>query len=180
MSDVLIIGASSAIAQAAAQKYLIEPDLDSVEAALEQSLAAFRQPAGDVNNLRDRLIDLMWNDVGVLRDADGLNRARQGLSQLKSELSETGVAGDSRIFNISWHDWLNLNSLLEMSEVIAAAALSRENSRGAHYREDFTDPGSLEDSYFTVANRQQGDIQVQRKAVEFSIVRPGESLLDND
>ena len=67
-----------------------------------------------------------------------------------------------------------------MSAVIGSAALARENSRGAHYREDFTDTGSLQDSYFTVAKLEQGEIKVDRQPVVFSIVKPGESLLEDD
>jgi fumarate reductase flavoprotein subunit len=72
---------------------------------------------------------------------------------------------------------MNLSSLLDVSDVICRAALSRENSRGAHYREDFPEPGSLENSYFTVA-RQNGDtVDVKHENVEFTIVRPGETIL---
>ncbi|HUV23754.1 MAG TPA: succinate dehydrogenase/fumarate reductase flavoprotein subunit, partial [Gammaproteobacteria bacterium] len=124
-----------------------------------------------------RLLDAMWDGVGVLRDADGLTRAQRDLVELKAELHASGLADNNRVFNLSWHDWLNLNSLIEVSEVIAAAALSRENSRGAHYREDFPQVGSLEDSYFTVARLDQERLAVERQPVVFSIVKPGESLL---
>ena len=79
---------------------------------------------------------------------------------------------------MSWHDWLNLRNLVDISEVIARAALARENSRGAHYREDFPDSGDLLESYFTVTRRGDGDgdIEVTRRPVEFTIVKPGESL----
>ena len=122
----------------------------------------------------------MWDDVGVLRDADGLSRAQQELASLKTELHASGLADSNRVFNLSWHDWLNLNSLIEVSEVIAAAALSRENSRGAHYREDFPQVGSLEDSYFTVAHSDQERLSVERQPVVFSIVKPGETLLEDE
>ena len=92
----------------------------------------------------------------------------------------TGLANHSRVFNLSWHDWLNLQSLIEISEVIASAALARENSRGAHYREDFVDTGSLQDSYFTVVSLEKDQIEVDRQPVIFSIVKPGESLLEDD
>ena len=122
----------------------------------------------------------MWDGVGVLRDTLGLEKAQLQLTELKSELLASGLADDNRVFNLSWHDWLNLHSLIEVSEVIAAAALSRENSRGAHFREDFPDVGSLEESYFTIASREPDGLRVTRKPVEFSIVKPGESLLMNE
>ena len=55
----------------------------------------------------------------------------------RAELLATGVADGDRAFNLTWHDWLNLRSLVEISKVIALAALKRENSRGAHYPRGF-------------------------------------------
>ena len=43
--------------------------------------------------------------------------------------------------------------------------------------QDFPEVGSLEDSYFTVARRAGDALRVEREPVEFSIVRPGESLI---
>ncbi len=163
--------------QAGLQGHWIEPDDSVIEAAIEHTMTPFRQPAGDINALRDRLLDLMWDGVGVLRDASGLAQAQAELASLKEELQATGLSDDNRVFNLSWHDWLNLHSLIEVSEVIAAAALSRENSRGAHYREDFPQVGSLEESYFTIACRDGDEVKVERQAVDFSIVKPGESLI---
>lgn len=163
--------------QAGLQNHWIDPDAGVIEAAIEQTMAPFQQPVGDINALRDRLLDLMWDGVGVLRDANGIAQAQSELASLKAELQATGLSDENHVFNLSWHDWLNLNSLIEVSEVIAAAALSRENSRGAHYREDFPQVGSLEESYFTIACRDGAEVKVERQAVDFSIVKPGESLI---
>ena len=65
----------------------------------------------------------------------------------------------------------------EAAEVVAKAAQSRENSRGAHCREDFPETGAMEESYYTVA-RQEGDaVTVRREDVRFTIVRPGQTVL---
>ena len=85
--------------------------------------------------------------------------------------------GSNLSYNLTWHDWLNLSSLVDVSDVICRAALSRENSRGAHFREDFPDPGNLDESYFTVAKQNGNSISVEREAVQFSIVKPGETIL---
>ena len=164
---------------AGAREGWADPDIDGAAAAIEDSLVPFRREKADINSIRERLLDTMWDGVGVIRDASGIAAAQARIGELKSELSQSGIGADDRVFNLSWHDWLNLRSLLEVAEVVAAAALSRENSRGAHYREDFTAAGSLDDSYFTVARRQQHGIDVERKAVDFSIVKPGESLIDD-
>jgi fumarate reductase flavoprotein subunit len=157
-----------------------EADSEIVEHEIEQALLPFSRKAGDINSIRDRLMDVMWDQVGVLRSEQPLKQGLQQLHKLKQELLDRGLADENRVFNLSWHDWLNLRNQIEMSEVIASAALARENSRGAHYREDFTDTGSLEDSYFTIAQLEQGEIKVNQQAVEFSIVKPGESLLEDD
>jgi fumarate reductase flavoprotein subunit len=119
----------------------------------------------------------MWDYVGVIRDAAGLKRGLSKVEEIEAELLATGVADGNRAFNLTWHDWLNLRSLLEISKVIALAALKRENSRGAHFREDFPGEGDLDSSSYTVV-RQRGDaLDITEEPVKFTIVRPGQSLL---
>ena len=55
----------------------------------------------------------------------------------RAALRGIGVADGDRRYNLTWHDWLNLESLVDISRVITVSALARENSRGAHFREDF-------------------------------------------
>jgi fumarate reductase flavoprotein subunit len=153
------------------------PDEAVLEAELARALRPFSRKGGDLNRLRERLLDVMWDDVGVLRDATGLDRGLAALDAIEAELLTTGVADDNRAFNLTWHDWLNLRSLTEISRVIALAARRRENSRGAHFREDFPEPGELASSTFTVARQKDGRIDIGDHPVQFTIVRPGESLL---
>jgi fumarate reductase flavoprotein subunit len=119
----------------------------------------------------------MWDDVGVLRDKAGLERGLAKLAAIEGELVSIGVADGDRAFNLTWHDWLNLQSLMDISKVITLAALARENSRGAHYREDFPDEGDLATSTYTVVRQKNGTLDIANEPVKFTIVRPGQSLL---
>jgi fumarate reductase flavoprotein subunit len=119
----------------------------------------------------------MWEDVGILRDANGLDRAQARLGELRSRLAETGVSGADLRYNLTWHDWLNLESLIEVSAAICAAARARAESRGAHFREDFPETGSLEESAFSRVRGVASGYEVSFKPVVFSRVRPGESLI---
>ena len=119
----------------------------------------------------------MWDDVGVIRDAAGLQR---GLGQARCDRGRAAGgrrADGDRAFNLTWHDWLNLRVLVEISKVITLAALKRENSRGAHYREDFPGEGDLATSTYTVARQRDGVLDIADEPVKFTIVRPGQSLL---
>ena len=90
-----------------------------------------------------------------------------------------GINGQDKAFNMSWHEWLNLKSLIRISEAIAMAARARENSRGAHFREDFPDTGSLEESANTVIRATDHGLELTLEPVDFSIVKPGQSLIDD-
>ena len=153
------------------------PDEDVLAAELERAQLPLARKGGDLNRLREILLDTMWDDVGVIRDKRGLERGLGKLDAVETELLATGLADSDRAFNLTWADWLNLRSLVEISKAIAVAALKRENSRGAHYREDFPGEGDLATSTFTVARQRNGRLEIADEPVAFTIVRPGESLL---
>ncbi|MBD3624784.1 MAG: FAD-binding protein, partial [Rhodobacteraceae bacterium] len=151
---------------------LRDPDEDVLAAEIARATHPLSRKPGNVLELRTRLQDAMWEDVGVMRTAPGLERGARAVADIGDALMDVGVDGGNLAFNLTWHDWLNMRSLCDISAVIARAALARENSRGAHYREDFPDSGSMESSYFTVA-RQQGDsLEVSREDVQFLSLIP--------
>ncbi len=155
-----------------------EPDEEAISAAVAACRTPLSRPAGDLSGLRERLYDLMWNDVGIIREAEGLTRAERALESLHAELLDCGVNGASLAFNLSWHDWLNLESLILASRAIARSALARTNSRGAHYREDFTDAGELAASSYVRVRFRDDQLVTEQVPVRFTRVRPGETLLD--
>ena len=160
---------------------LQDADESFIKDEIDRAMLPFTASKGGVNihDLREKLMDIMWEDVGVMRTAEGIQQGINRVEALRSELLENGIGEKNTLFNPTWHDWLNLHNLIDISVVIAKAALSRENSRGAHCREDFPQPGSLEDSYFTVARDEQGSLAVAHEPVKFSIIKPGESLIDD-
>ncbi|MEP7069762.1 MAG: FAD-binding protein [Usitatibacter sp.] len=150
--------------------------------ALEEAEAAARRPvsrpAGGIEEIREALYGVMWDDVGILRDAAGLARARSRLAELHARLMETGVSGTDLRYNLTWHDWLNLESLIEVSAAICTAATAREESRGAHFREDFPRTGDLAASAYSRIRRNAANLhEAFFEPVRFTRVRPGQSLI---
>ena len=154
-----------------------EPDEPALEQAVARVRASLGRPAGDIAALRERLYDVMWDDVGIVRDAASLKRAAGALDELEARLDATGVEDSNLAFNLTWHDWLNLKNLLLVSRSILASAVAREDSRGAHYRADFPEVRDLDRSRYTCVTWSDGRFGVAMRPVAFTRVKPGETLL---
>ena len=156
---------------------LRDPDEDVLAAEFERAVYPLTRKPDLVLPLRKQLQDCMWENVGVMRTRAGMEHGLKGVAEVSDALMDTGVEGSNLAFNLTWHDWLNLRSLCDISEVITKAGIARENSRGAHFREDFPDPGAMEESEFTVSQLKDGGVDVSLEPVQFTIVRPGETIL---
>jgi succinate dehydrogenase/fumarate reductase flavoprotein subunit len=82
----------------------------------------------------------MEEDVGTLRDEAKLSRAQNRISELTLALGDT-PPGDGAAFDMQRLDWFDLRNMLLVARTVAAAALRRQESRGAHQRADY--PGML-------------------------------------
>jgi succinate dehydrogenase flavoprotein subunit len=153
------------------------PAQDALDAAVARCRAPLARPAGDLNAVREELYEVMWDDVGIVRDAASLQRAARVLDELDARLDGIGVAAGDLAFNLTWHDWLNLKSQLLVSKSICVAAVAREDSRGAHFRSDFPDVGNIENSRYTCVAWHDGRFHITTQPVVFSRVTPGETLL---
>ncbi|MDG2403689.1 MAG: FAD-binding protein [Paracoccaceae bacterium] len=156
---------------------LREPDETVLQAEFERAIYPLSRKPDLILPLRKNLQEVMWDDVGVIRTEAGMKCGLTGIFEVSNALMDVGVANDNLAFNLTWHDWLNLRSLCDVSEVITKAGIARKNSRGAHFREDFPEPGAMEYSDFTVARLSADAVEVTREPVQFTIVRPGKTVL---
>ncbi|WP_439687202.1 Succinate dehydrogenase/fumarate reductase, flavoprotein subunit [Cupriavidus oxalaticus] len=171
------IAGDSMAAYVAGVRHWKEPDKRVIRRGIERAEYPFSRTPGAIHELRDALSQTMWDDVGVLRNEQAMRRGLDSVAAHHDALLAMGVPDGDRRYNVTWHDWLNLQSLVDMSRVITVSALARENSRGAHAREDFPEPGDLHSSRYTRVTADGDDIRLEMVPVKFDIVRPGTSLI---
>jgi fumarate reductase flavoprotein subunit len=173
--------AGSSMARAVANdKTFAEPDHAVIEQSLDRAFAPFTRPTADLGAMRESLMEIMWNDVGILRDAAGLARGAATLDDLAAQVAAVGVADGDRRYNLTWMDRLNLENLVQVSRAICGAATARVDSRGAHFREDYPTTSDLAASRYTVVKMKDVHINIDTAPVNFTRVRPGETLLRED
>lgn len=154
-----------------------DPDRDAISASIAAHEQPFHNTGRGLEQVRDFLYETMWNKVGILRQAQDLQSAQGELNGLADQLSGIGVGDQNHAYNLTWHDWMNLRNLTEVSKAVTVAAIAREDSRGAHFREDFPEIRNLESSAFTTIRENNGKIELSWTPVKFSRVKPGETIL---
>lgn len=87
--------------------------------------------------IRSELSNTMMEHCSVFRHERGLLRATEILRDLRERSRHVGLRAGSRGFDLELVEALELGNMLLVAEAILEAALAREESRGAHYREDF-------------------------------------------
>ncbi|MFL6022127.1 MAG: FAD-binding protein, partial [Marmoricola sp.] len=141
LGDLLVFGKRAGDAATAYAKGLGEnrPRIDDadVKAAERSALAPFEVEGGEnPYSIQTDLQQSMNDLVGIIRDGSELEASLVAIEGFKERAKTMKVEGH-RQYNPGWHLALDLRNMLVVSEAIAKAALTRQESRGGHTRNDF-------------------------------------------
>jgi succinate dehydrogenase / fumarate reductase flavoprotein subunit len=165
LSDLLVFGklAGEFAAKQAKSTPQGKINQDEVERVAAESLRAFGDGQGEnPYAVHEELRAVMQSLVGIVRTEEDLRAALDKIAALRQRAARAKVGGNIQ-YNPGWHLALDLKNMLDISEAVTRAALERQESRGAHTREDFPD-GSAEWAKVNVIVRQSRDgIQVVRE-----------------
>ena len=88
-------------------------------------------------NLAAELQEVMMDKVSVFRQQEGLLEALEKIRELKGRYEQISLQDKGNCFNRDLLEGFELGHMLDLAEVITMGALQRQESRGAHSREDF-------------------------------------------
>ena len=80
----------------------------------------------------------MFSYAGLFRTKDDLELLLEKIEKLEVEYKNTGISNKEKKYNRNLLDYIELGNIILLSKLTTISALNREESRGSHYRSDFT------------------------------------------
>jgi succinate dehydrogenase / fumarate reductase flavoprotein subunit len=166
LSDLLVFGkrAGEYAAKFAKENGAGRVNRAEVDAAAKAALAPFERGAAGENpfTVQSELQDIMQNLVGIVRTESEMQEALGKIAALRVRAARAGITGNIE-YNTGWHTALDLDNMLSISEMIAIAALERQESRGGHFRDDFPDKSAEWGKYnLKIVRGSDGKPEIER------------------
>lgn len=146
----------------------ITPSKDNIRAILE------REKGERIVDLRKEMQKTMMDNCGVFRDEKSLKKCLKDIRTLQKRYENVVVDDKSLTFNTNLEEALELGNMLTYAEIIAASALHRTESRGAHYRTDYPKRDDKNWLKHILAKKEDGEITFKYRDVTITDYPPKE------
>jgi succinate dehydrogenase / fumarate reductase flavoprotein subunit len=137
--DIVVIGTRGGRHMVEYASSVPLPDLpETPEAPTVADLRRLLGSSGPVNfaDIRSELQEQMFDLAGVVRSEEGLGKIQEILSGLRERYERAVVQDKGKVYNTDVMEAWELGCLLDCADTLVAAARTRDESRGGHYRED--------------------------------------------
>ena len=111
-------------------------------------------------------------NVGIYRNEKDMQAAVDQIQNLLERYQQVRVQDSGSAFNTDLLELIELRNLLDLSLLTAAAALNRQESRGAHSREDFPDRDDDNWLKHSLAYLNGDSVRIEYKKVDTSVWEP--------
>lgn len=154
---------------------------EKAEAEVSENIKRILAVNGDktVDHFHRELGKIMWQECAMSRNKEGLIKAIQDIKSLKDSFwKEVRVTGSHNELNTELEKALRLADFIELGILMCTDALEREESCGAHFREEYqTKEGEalrVDEKYAHVSawEFKNGDFELHKEQLEFEFVKP--------
>ncbi|MDR5638680.1 succinate dehydrogenase/fumarate reductase flavoprotein subunit [Thermosynechococcus sp. PP42] len=144
--------------------------------AAEQQIQHLFSQAGDLRiaQLRQQVQDCMTQYCGVFRTAALMQRGLEELQRLKAAYARIRLDDRQRYWNTELLEAFELANILVVAEVILSSALARQESRGAHFREDYPQRDDVNFLRHTLATYHSDGMRIDYLPVTITMFPPQE------
>ncbi len=122
--------------------------------------------------IKNKLREVMWDKGSLIRNGKGLREALELIADMReNDLPRLSVSRSSTRSNREWIEALEVYNMLDVAELVIRSALFREESRGAHYREDY--PERDDERWLVhVVTKLEDKIRLSTCPVDLSEIKP--------
>jgi succinate dehydrogenase / fumarate reductase, flavoprotein subunit len=151
---------------------------ERVEAQFARLLGGGGEGKGEnAARIREEMQDTMQDNVGIFREAPGMEEARAKLVELQARYQNVTVMDKGTRFNTDLLEAWELGNLLDLAQVTTECAINRTESRGAHLREDYLSRNDVEWLKHTLVTRaEDGGHTLSYKPVTITKFQPKERV----
>ena len=169
LSDLLVFGRRAGMGAAAYVKQTTAVPVSdaTVAAAAARIEAPFARSGGENSySLHAELQEVTHNLVGIIRTGAELKDAIEKIAEIRKRSANVAVAG-GRKFNPGFHLAFDLDNMLLVAESTAKSAISREESRGGHTRDDFPGMDSAWRQHNHISSFDGNQVNVRKQTLPF-------------
>jgi len=183
LTECLVFGAEAGKAAAQYASKLASPSFGNPvqgETMLEEKRIFDRllkhEQGERVSVIRTEMQNGMEKYVGIYRDENGLREACKLIESLKARLTNGIVEDQDHVYNTELVSALELDFMLDVAETIPYSAILRHESRGAHYRTDFTKRDDVNFLKHSMAYKTSGPPRIDYSPVTITRWKPEERV----
>jgi succinate dehydrogenase/fumarate reductase flavoprotein subunit len=123
---------------------------------------------------------IMWNKVGVEKDAAGLQSAIEDIEQIRLDLlPDMTIANPTPTANFEWLDAIDVVNMVDACELIARSSLQRRESRGPFFRRDFPATDNINWLVANVVSKSGNSLRFEQRPYALPFFQPGFDTKDN-
>jgi succinate dehydrogenase / fumarate reductase flavoprotein subunit len=151
----------------------VEPPAEPEKAVIDDIKELKARKKGErVNSVRRALQALMMEHCASFRTAEGLDKAQSNVRDLKGQCKNVVIHNKGERFNTDLTEAIELRGLLDLAEAIVVSSKLRQESRGAHFREDYPERDDQNWLKHSLVRKAEGEPRVFYKPVTITRFKP--------
>ncbi|MFN8660685.1 MAG: succinate dehydrogenase flavoprotein subunit [Thermomicrobiales bacterium] len=151
----------------------LPPDPDFYAKAQVNEMMS-RPKGARVSDLRRDLQVMMMDKASVVRTAESLSAANTAIGELRDRYAKVSIDDHGATFNTDLTEALEFGAMLDCAESLVVGALAREESRGAHFRDDYQSRDDVNWLKHTMVKRTSGGLELTKRDVSITEFQPKE------
>jgi succinate dehydrogenase/fumarate reductase flavoprotein subunit len=130
--------------------------------------------------VKEKLRKLMWEKVGVEKNAAGLRSALDDIEEIRLDvLPDMAISTQSSIANYEWLDAIDVMNMVEVCELIVHSSLERKESRGPFIRTDFPATDNKKWLVANVLKKSGNGLRFEQRPYQLPFFSPDFDVRDN-